>query len=122
MIMRGDERGQPSGADQGLEHAEHRFGGSGVEIAGRFVRQKQLGIVDHRAREGDALLLAAGEFRRAVVGPFGDAKKAQKVERAPARLAGADASEKLRHDEIFERRELGQKMMKLIDKADLMAA
>ena len=38
--------------------------GPRVEIAGRLVGQQQLGGVDQRARDRDALLLAAGELAR----------------------------------------------------------
>jgi len=34
-----------------------------VEVAGRFVRENQIGVIDQRAGHGHALLLAAGELR-----------------------------------------------------------
>ena len=37
-----------------------------VQVAGRFVGQDEVGIVDQAAGDGHALLLAAGELRRAV--------------------------------------------------------
>ena len=49
------------------------FRGLGVERAGRLVRQQQLRIVDERARDGDALLLAARQLLRAVIEPVAEA-------------------------------------------------
>ena len=46
--------------------AEHMIGGLRVEIAGRLVRQQHPRAIGDRARDGDALLLAAGQFRRAM--------------------------------------------------------
>ncbi len=41
----------------------HDLGRSGrIEVAGRFVTEQELRIVDERARDGRALLLAAGKF------------------------------------------------------------
>ncbi len=42
------------------------MGSAGIEIAGRLVGQQQAGLVDQRARDRDALLLAAGELPRRV--------------------------------------------------------
>ena len=38
-----------------------------IERAGRLVGEDQLRVVDQRARDGDALLLAAGELRGVMV-------------------------------------------------------
>ena len=45
---------------------EHVVGGVRVEIAGRLVGQQDARRIGDRARDRDALLLAAGEFRRPV--------------------------------------------------------
>ncbi len=56
-----------------------------VEIAGGLVGQNQLGLIDQRARDGHALLLAAGKLARA------DDSAGRPVRRAPA-LRAASAS------------------------------
>ncbi len=44
------------------EELEDHLAGVRVEVAGRFVGEDDLGIVDQRAGDGDALLLAAGKL------------------------------------------------------------
>ena len=43
--------------------------GSTVEIASRLVRQHNFGVIDQRARDCDALLLAAGELTGMMIFP-----------------------------------------------------
>ena len=61
-----DDDGEPGGAHQLGQRVEHVLGGARVEIAGRLVGQQDARRVGDRARDRDALLLAAGELRRAV--------------------------------------------------------
>src|SRR6266576_5106192 len=50
-----------------LENGHDLDAGSAVEIAGRFVCQQYLWIIDQRARDRDALLLTAGKLTRKMV-------------------------------------------------------
>src|SRR5882724_4673839 len=50
-----------------LENGHDLNAGSAVEIAGRFICQQYLWIIDQRARDRDALLLTAGELARKMV-------------------------------------------------------
>ena len=52
-------------AHQRLQRLEHVVGGGRIEIAGRLVGQQHQRRIGHRARDRDALLLAARQFRRA---------------------------------------------------------
>ena len=54
-----------------LHEAHDLVGGLRVERAGRLVGPDDRRVVDERAGDGDALALAAGELRRAVVRPVG---------------------------------------------------
>src|SRR5436190_1669988 len=47
-----------------LEQIENLFGGLRVEISGRFVGYKQGRISHNSSRDGDSLLLSAGELSR----------------------------------------------------------
>ena len=68
--------------------------GAGVEIAGRLVGEQQARSVDQGPRDGDALLLAAGELRRRVVFAFAEAEQLQRRARArSARSAGSTGPE-----------------------------
>src|SRR5690349_12291466 len=66
-VVRGDERGEAGLAHDVDERAHHVLGGVDVEIAGRLVAQQHARAVGERADDGDALLLAAGEPRRAML-------------------------------------------------------
>jgi len=51
-----------------LPQRDHDFiGRSGIEVAGRFVRQEQRRLIDQGAGNGDTLLLATGHLLRMVV-------------------------------------------------------
>ena len=45
-----------------LEHFKDLLAGVGIEVPRRLVGEEHLGAVDERPRDGDALLLAAGEL------------------------------------------------------------
>ena len=63
-------------ADAVAQQAEHLRAGAGVEVAGRLVGEDDLGPGDQRPGDGDPLLLAAGQLRRAVPQPVGQAEPA----------------------------------------------
>ena len=71
-------------------HAEHLADQFGIERRGRLVEQDRLGLHRQRARDRDALLLAAGELRRIGIGLVGEAdprqQRAAALERLGARL------------------------------------
>ena len=63
---------------------------SRVEIAGRLVGEQQARRVDQRARDGDALLLAAGELARRVALAIAEADEFQRSARPLAARRAAD--------------------------------
>ena len=65
--MGGDERGEAGRAHEAEEHVEDPSRGLGVEVAGGLVGEEELRAVGERPRDGDALLLAAGELGRAML-------------------------------------------------------
>jgi hypothetical protein len=66
-VMSHEEDGLPLSV-QPPEELEHLGGRDRVEVAGRLVADDQLGVGGERPRDRDALLLAAGELGREVVG------------------------------------------------------
>src|SRR6476660_5658212 len=50
-----------------LENGQDLDACAAVEIAGRFIRQQDLRIIDQRARNRDALLLTAGKLTRKMI-------------------------------------------------------
>ena len=55
-------------ADQVDERSHDALAGGVIEIAGRLVAEQDLRVVGERAHDRDALLLAAGEPRRTMLG------------------------------------------------------
>ena len=70
MIVRGDDGGETGGAHQLIERAEDVVRGVDVEIAGRLVGEQDARRIGDRARDRDALLFAAREFRRPMRQPL----------------------------------------------------
>ena len=76
-VVRDHHRG---GAELGVDprdHLEHQLAGLVVERAGGLVAQQHVGALGDGARDGDALLLAAGELRGEVVEPLAQADPAR---------------------------------------------
>src|SRR5688572_14888771 len=66
------------------EKIQDRFAGVGIEIAGGFVGEDEFGIVDERAGDGDALLLAAGELAGAMFAAVFEADELERFHGAVA--------------------------------------
>ena len=86
-IVGGDDDGEPGGAHQLRQRVEHVLGGVRVEIAGRLVGQQNPRRIGNRARDRDALLLAARELRRPVREALLEAEIGEQIGRALARLS-----------------------------------
>ena len=78
----------PGRLAQEPEHALHL---ELVEVRGRLVGEEQRRIEAQRARDRDALLLAAGEVGRAVLQPFAQSPSVSSTSRARARPARPDS-------------------------------
>src|SRR6185369_11125016 len=63
-------------------------------------------------------LLTARQLRRAVIETLTEAQLAEQVPRSFARCVRFGTAHELRNDDVFERVELGQQVMKLIDEAE----
>ncbi len=97
------------------EEVDDFLAGGVVEVTGGFVGEEKRGVVAQGAGDGDALLLAAGEFRGPMVQPRAEADLLEQV------CAGggvALASEPRGELDVFQRGELGKKMVGLENEAD----
>jgi len=94
---------------QVAQNFEHRFGVFAVEIAGWLIGQQDRGVVDDGARDGHALLLAAGERVGLVIQPAGDAEQAQHLLELGVRVR-AQARDVARHRDVVPRRQVGQQV------------
>ena len=99
--------------------------GARVEIAGRLVGQQEAGIVDQRARDRDALLLAAGELAGRVALAVAESEQVQRRARplGPRRGAGRPGGGvEQRQRDVLERARAREQVEALEDEADALAA
>ena len=89
-------------------------------LPGRLVGQQDRGLVRQRARDRDALLLAAGELRRIVMAARAEADFRQQRVGPRARIRRAGDLE--RHAHVLPRGERRQQVEELEDEADALAA
>ena len=86
-VMRGDHQRHFLTRVQVPEQGHDFLAGGAVQVAGRLVEQHQRRFVGQGAGDGDALLLAAREFRGFVIGPILQAHPFQQPKRALRRAA-----------------------------------
>ena len=122
--MRDDDDGETLAAVELAEHVHDFDRGGGVEVAGGLVGEQDARVVDEGARDGDALLLAAGELRGGVVHALFEADEADELERAAADLGVGQRRVVVgrRHHDVLERRGARQQVEVLKDEADAVVA
>ncbi len=67
-VMRNEQHGGPAGLPKAQDFILHPHAGEGVERAERFIEQKNFGMIDQGASQGDALRHAAGKMMRIGIG------------------------------------------------------
>ena len=100
------------------QHPHHFFAVGGVEVAGRFVGQDQLGLGDQRAGDRDALLLAARQLRGAVLGAVGDADLVEHAVDPRAAFGGGDVVVEQREFDVLAHAQFIDQIEALEDEAD----
>src|SRR3546814_8778386 len=90
-------------------------------VACRSVGKHPRRPVGERAGDGDALLLASGKLRRAVVKAMAEAKASQKLLCPQPRVRRIGVADKLAQQHILGRSEIGQQVVELIDEPQLFA-
>ena len=90
-----------------------------VEVAGRFVSHDQQRVGDDGARNGDALLLSAGQFRRIVRGTLGQANHLQGKLDPLAPFAAAQIRQQQRQFDVLEGAEHRHQIVELKNKPDV---
>ena len=99
---------------QRLEHAD---AGAAVERAGRLVAQQHVGALGDGARDGDALLLAAGQLGGKVIHAGAEPDPVQRL--LGRHRGGRDLGDE-RH--VLARGERGHQIVELEHEADVRAA
>ena len=89
-LVRDEEHGDAALVVQPLEDAHDLDAGARVEVAGRLVGEDDRRLVDQRARDRDALLLAARQLVRDVVIALAEADGVERGQRALVTLGGLD--------------------------------
>ena len=117
-IVRDQNGGQSVGRVQALQQGKDDIRGAAVQVAGGLVSQQQFGLGDERARQRDALLLAAGELAGAVLRAVGQFHFAQPAGGHSQCGFAGDAAGEQRHGDVFQRGELRQQVVELPDVAD----
>ena len=103
-----DDGGEAGGAHELAERVEDVVGRVLVEVTSGLVGQQNARRVCDRARNRDALLLAARQFGRPVMQPRRQPEIGEQFGRALLRLAAREAADHLRHYLVLDRGEFGQ--------------
>ena len=119
VVRRDDDR--RAGAVDPVEQLHDPDRRLGIEVAGRLVGQQQRRVVDERARDRDALLLAAGELVGIVVQLGREAGEAQDVGHLLAHLAARPAGHLQRVGDVVVDRPVRQQLEVLEDDAEVAA-
>src|SRR5690606_32634965 len=93
-----------------------------VEVAGGFVGQEDPRPRGQGARQGDALLLAAGKLARPVVESMTEPHPLQDLARCALRPPPFFPADEERHHRVLQRGEIRQQVMGLEDEADGVVA
>ena len=89
-----------------------------IDVAGRLVGDERFGPADHRAGDGDALLLAARKRRGAGAGAVGEADPGEHLPDRRLQILVLDPGDAQRQRDIVEGREMRDQPEILEDHAD----
>src|ERR1700733_3089586 len=101
-----------------LKQGDDLVAGVLVEVAGRLVGEQHLGLLDQRAGDRDALLLAAGQLGREVPGPVGEPDRGERLGRARLARRVADPERYQRRLDVLLRRQRRYQVERLEDEPD----
>ena len=121
-IVRHQNGGEITASAQGIQQRENFFSCRFIQIAGWLVGQQEGGIGNERARDGHALLFAAGKFSGTVVRSVGEPHFIQPFLRHRQRFHPVFSPDQFRHHHIFGTGEFGEQVMLLPNVPDLTIA
>src|SRR5262249_1353385 len=117
-VVRDHEDGVAS-AVKFAEQADDEFFVGFVEVAGGFVGENQLGLIDEGTGDGYTLLLATGKLRREMREAVAEADA---LEGFSGLFFVGDAVKILGEHDVFYRAEIGTQVERLKDEADFLGA
>ena len=103
------------------DQLQDRVGGLRVQRAGGFIAQQHLRIRRQRPRDGDALLLAAGQLRRIGIGLVRQSDSFQQGHRPLPGFRPGHMDQLQRQHDVFQAGTLHQQVKGLEDHRDLVA-
>ena len=121
-VVRHHDDGLAVVAVERLQQVENLVAGLAIEIARGLVAQQQRRIGDDGARDADALLLAAGELTRIVLGAIGQPDDFQRDARPLSPLRLRQLRQQQRQLDVPLGRQHGQEVVELEDEADVLRA
>ena len=122
-LVVGDEDGGDAEAPlQAADLAAHGEAEAGVEVRQRLVEEEEARLLDQRAGERDALLLAARHLRRTAVEELADLDQRRHRLDAARRLPRPDRLEAQREPDVRARRHVRIERVGLEDDADVAVA
>ena len=110
------ERGAGAGV-QPEQTVNDQLAGLSIEVPGRLVGEQDFWLVDERARQGDALLFAAGELRRIMGEPFAQTHALQERDRLVTDLVAAAQFQRNHH--ILQSGQSRNELKRLKNETDL---
>src|SRR5690606_31869368 len=116
-IVRDEHERRAALAVELLEQLDDGLARAGVEVPGRLVGEQDLGLVDERARERDALLLPAGKLGRIMVEPIAEPDAAEQL-RGASRDVPPVAAQLERHLHVLTRGQRRDQLERLEHEAD----
>ena len=121
-VVRHDHDGRAEPGVQIADQREDLLAGVRVEIAGRFVGEQNRRIDRQRARDRDALALAAGQFLGQMLQAMTELHQRRAApSRARCTFAPRPAAQMQRQPDVLETRQRRQQIEELKDESDLVA-
>ena len=118
LIVRDHDQGRALAAEV-VEQQGHDLGGRGrVEVARRLVRQQDLGPIHQRPRDGDPLVLAAGELHRPMPQPSAQPDRLERRGGRRATIGHWTTRQHHRQLDVLERRPRRDQVIRLEDHPD----
>lgn len=118
VVVGDDDEGCSASLIQFTHHREERLARMRIQIACRLIGQYQIGFLQQRSRDRDALLLATGQLTWFVMEPGSQSNLLQQRNGFRFNFRLIPPLNESRHAGILERSKLWQEMVKLEDKPD----
>src|SRR6185436_3354808 len=121
-VVRDDDDRRAEAGVQVADQRKNLLAGARVEVAGRFVGEQDRRIDRQRARDRDALPLAAGELVGQMMQAVFELDQREQLARAFVDLLPRPAAQVQRQPHVLQRAQRRQQVEELEDEADLVAA